>query len=70
MTANTTVAESGAAIIAKVTPPISVSLATISGMQVSELVLWATLVYTALLIGHRLLMIYRDMRSGKSNSDQ
>ena len=56
-----TATESGIAISAKVAPPISVSLATLNGMQVSELILWGTLVYTVLLISHKLLMIYRDL---------
>ena len=54
--------ETTAAIVAKVAPPATVSLATISGYQVSELVLWATLIYTVLLIGHKLLAIYKDIK--------
>lgn len=53
--------ETTAAIVAKVAPPASVSLATIAGYQVSELVLWATLIYTVLLIGHKLVSIYKDI---------
>jgi hypothetical protein len=60
-TTSTHVAESGIAIVAKAAPPVSVSLATIAGMPVSELVLWGTLVYTVLLISHKLMMIYRDV---------
>lgn len=59
--ASTQAAESGIAMAAKSAPPISVSLATIAGVQVSELVLWGTLIYTVLMIGHKLLMIYRDV---------
>jgi hypothetical protein len=59
MTDSTT--ETTAAIVAKVAPPASVSLATIAGYQVSELVLWATLIYTVLLIGHKLVSIYKDI---------
>jgi hypothetical protein len=58
---STQAAESGVALIAKAAPPVSVSLATISGMPVSDLVLWGTLIYTALMIGHKVLMIYRDI---------
>jgi hypothetical protein len=54
--------ETTAAIAAKVAPPASVSLATIAGIQVSELVLWATLIYTVLLIGHKLFSIYKDFK--------
>lgn len=59
MTDSTT--ETTAAIVAKATPPATVSLATIAGYQVSELVLWATLIYTLLLIGHKLVNIYKDI---------
>ncbi len=58
-----TAAESAGAMIAKTAPPASVSIATIAGMPVSELVLWATLVYTVLMICHKSLAIWRDLRS-------
>ena len=54
--------ENTTAIVAKVTPPASVSIATVMGVQVSELVLWATLVYTVILIGHKLWSIYKDVK--------
>ena len=53
--------ETGIAIATKAAPPVSVSLATVAGYQVSELVLWATLIYTTLLIGHKLVQIYKDI---------
>lgn len=56
-------AETGATLIAKAAPPASVSLATLAGFQVSELVLWATLIYTVLMIGHKLIAIYKELRS-------
>lgn len=65
MNGTTTAAESGIAVVAKATPPISVSIATISGIQVSEIVLWATLIYTCLLIGHKVIVIYKDLRGSK-----
>lgn len=55
--------ETAAAIAAKVAPPATVSLATVLGVQVSELVLWATLIYTILLIGHKLWQIAKELRS-------
>ena len=55
-------AETAGAIVAKVAPPATVSLATVMGVQVSELVLWATLIYTTLLIGHKLWRIYQELR--------
>lgn len=55
------ITESGAAIVAKAAPPATVSLATLAGYQVSELLLWATLIYTVLMIGHKLYQIYKDV---------
>ena len=54
-------AETGAALIAKAAPPVSVSIASIAGIQVSEILLWATLIYTILMIGHKLYSIYKDV---------
>jgi hypothetical protein len=54
--------EGAAAIVAKVAPPITVSLATVAGYQVSEVVLWATLVYTVLMICHKCYQIYKDIK--------
>ena len=53
--------DTGIALVTKAAPPVSVSLATVAGYQVSELVLWATLIYTTLLIGHKLVQIYKDI---------
>jgi len=55
-------AETAGAIVAKVAPPATVSLATIAGYQVSELVLWATLIYTILLISHKLWQIIKELK--------
>jgi hypothetical protein len=54
--------ETTAAIAAKLAPPATVSLASVMGVQVSELVLWATLIYTILLIGHKAWSIYKDFK--------
>lgn len=54
-------AETGVALATKAAPPVTVSLATVAGYQVSELVLWATLIYTTLLIGHKVYQIYQDI---------
>lgn len=54
-------AETVTAVAAKVAPPATISLATVAGYQVSELVLWATLVYTVLMIGHKVYQIYKDV---------
>jgi hypothetical protein len=55
-------AESGAALIAKAAPPVSVSIASVAGYQVSEILLWATLLYTVLMIGHKIYTIYKDIK--------
>ena len=61
MSSSQQAAESGAALVAKAAPPATVSLATLAGYQVSELLLWATLIYTVLMIGHKLYTIYKDI---------
>jgi hypothetical protein len=58
--------ETTTVIAAKLAPPATVSLASVMGFQVSELVLWATLIYTVLLIGHKLWAIYKDLQIKKT----
>lgn len=62
MSTTQSTAETGITLVAKAAPPASVSLATLAGVQVSELVLWATLIYTVLMIGHKLIAIYKELR--------
>ena len=54
--------DTAAALIAKATPPVGVSLATVAGYQVSEVLLWATLIYTVLMICHKLYQIYKEVK--------
>jgi len=54
--------ETVGAIATKISPPVGVSLATVYGYQVSEIVLWATLVYTILMIGLKLYQIYKEVK--------
>ena len=61
-TANHT-AETGATILAKAAPPATVSIATLAGYPVSEILLWATLIYTILMIGHKVYQIIKEVRS-------
>lgn len=61
MSAQHHAAESATAITAKLAPPASVSIATFMGYQVSEILLWATLLYTVLLIGHKIYSICKDV---------
>ena len=58
-TTQQTAAESAGAMVAKAAPPASVSIATVVGVPVSELVLWATLI---LMICHKTLAIWRELR--------
>lgn len=53
--------ETASGIAAKAAAPVSVSLATVAGYQVSEILLWATLIYTVLMIAHKLYSIYKDV---------
>ena len=54
--------DTATAIVAKVAPPIGVSLATVAGYQVSVLMIWATLIYTVLMICHKCYQIYKDIK--------
>lgn len=56
--------ETAAVIAAKVAPPATVSLATVMGYQVSEIVLWTTLIYTLLLIGQKVWQICKEIKNG------
>jgi hypothetical protein len=58
-------AESGMALVAKAAPPVSVSIASVAGYQISEVLLWATLIYTILMICHKLYSIYKDVKGDK-----
>lgn len=62
MSAHQTTAETSAAILAKAAPPATVSLASLAGYQVSEILLWCTLIYTVLMIGHKIWQIYQDIK--------
>lgn len=54
-----------ATMAAKSAPPVGVSIATVAGIQVSEVLLWATLIYTLLMIGHKCYQIYKDVTDNK-----
>lgn len=68
MTDHALTTETGIALVTKAAPPVTVSLATVAGYQVSELVLWATLIYTALMIGHKVVQIYKDISGNVTKS--
>jgi hypothetical protein len=54
--------ETATAVAAKAALPVGVSLATIFGMQVSDLLMWMTLIYTVLLIIHKVWLMFKDFR--------
>jgi hypothetical protein len=54
--------ETTAAVAAKSAIPVGVSLATFMGYPVSDLLVWLTLIYTFLLIVHKLYLMYCDFR--------
>jgi hypothetical protein len=60
-----TTTETATGMAAKASAPITVSLATVAGYQVSELLLWCTLIYTVLMIAHKLYSIYKDVTERK-----
>lgn len=62
-------AETAVDIAVKASPPASVSIATLAGYQVSEILMWATLTYTLLMIGHKLLSIWREIRASSNCDD-
>ena len=60
-----------AADAAKATPPITVAGATVAGVQVNDLILWATLIYLVLQIGFLLFRwqrLYFSRRSDEGSS--
>lgn len=64
-----TAADTVGGVAAKVGPPATVSIASVAGMQVSELVLWATLIYTSLMIGHKIWQIIKEVRGARGGLD-
>lgn len=62
MEATQQVTESASVIVAKVAPPVTVSLATVAGFSVSEILVWATLFYTVIMIGHKMYQIYKEIK--------
>jgi len=57
--------ETATGMMAKASAPVTVSLATVAGYQVSEILLWCTLIYTVLMIAHKLYSIYKDVTAPK-----
>ena len=54
--------ETVVAIAVKATPPVTVSIASIFGYPVSDVLIWATLIYTLLLIVQKIYQIYKEVK--------
>ena len=54
--------ETTAAVVAKTALPVGVSIATIFGFPVSDVLVWCTLIYTVLMIIHKVYLMYKDFR--------
>jgi hypothetical protein len=54
--------ETIAAIAVKSAPPVTVSIASICGYPVSDVLVWATLIYTCLLIVQKVYQIYKEVK--------
>ena len=69
MNTSQTTIESGSAMAAKLAPPTAVSAATLMGYSVPDLMMWATLVYTTLLIIHKLYSMGMDVYNNHFKKD-
>ena len=58
---NSASAESGVELLAKIAPPASITVASLSGIQVNEIIVWATLIYTVLMIIHKMISMFHDI---------
>lgn len=61
--------ESASGIAAKASAPVGVSLATVAGFHIHDLVIWATLIYTVLMIGHKAFHIWRDIKRARKEDN-
>ncbi len=57
--------ESMADMAIKATPPAGVSIANLAGYQINEILMWATLIYTILMIGHKLMTIWKELKESR-----
>ena len=54
--------ETVVALAVKSAPPVTVSIATVCGYPVSDVLVWATLIYTCLLIVQKIYHIYKEVK--------
>lgn len=62
--------ESAAAVAAKLSPAWGITGATLMGVHVQDLVLWATLIYTLLMIAERLYKWVKAWRAERDAADE
>lgn len=60
---NNTATESTALLVAKLAPPASVTVASVAGWEPSQILIWATIFYTLLMIAHKLMVMCKEARS-------
>ena len=54
--------ETTAAVVAKAALPVGVSMATVFGFPISDVLVWCTLIYTLLMIIHKVYLMYKDFK--------
>lgn len=67
---NVSTTETTTYMVTKVTPPVAVVAGNIAGLSLPELVQWATLLYLALMISHKVWRMYKEWKSGKGALDE
>lgn len=63
MTTHQTAAESATVMAAKLSPPAAATMVHLMGVSVPDLVLYATLIYTVLMIAHKLYQWVKEIHS-------
>jgi len=63
MTTHQTAAESATVMAAKLSPPAAATMVHLMGVPVPDLVLYATLIYTVLMIAHKLYQWVKEIHS-------
>ena len=54
--------ETTTAVVAKAALPVGVSMATVFGFPISDVLVWCTLIYTLLMIIHKVYLMYKDFK--------
>jgi hypothetical protein len=61
--------ETGASMIAKASPPVAVVSAKLCGITLPDIVQWLTIIYLAILIGHKSWQIFKEWHSGRKSGE-